>query len=101
MMVAIREQQNIKVFFICAAVSIVLGIILKLSKIEWAIIFLTIAFCLALETINMSLEKLLDMISPEYNGQTKVIKDITAGAVLFATFGAALVALFIFMTHIF
>ncbi len=101
MSVAARGQQNIKIAFIFAIINLILGVVFRLNILEWSLIILTTFFCISLETINMSLEKLLDMISPEYNGQTKVIKDVAAGAVFISAIGAAIIALFIYLPHIF
>ena len=46
---------------------------------------------LCFEGFNSSLEKLLDLISPEYNSQVKIIKDMLAGTVLIGAVGAILV----------
>ena len=46
---------------------------------------------LCFEGFNSSLEKLLDLIAPEYNSQVKIIKDMLAGTVLIGAVGAILV----------
>ena len=46
---------------------------------------------LCFEGFNSALEKLLDLISPEYNPKVKVIKDMLAGTVLLGAVGAILV----------
>jgi len=46
---------------------------------------------LCFEGFNSALEKLLDLIAPEYNSQVKVIKDMLAGSVLIGAIGAVIV----------
>lgn len=77
--------------------TIVLGIIVKLSIIEWVVIAGVSATVLTFEIINTSIEKIVDVLYPDYHENAKVIKDISAGAVLIAAIGALIVGLFIFI----
>lgn len=95
----IKEEQNIKIYLFFALVSLVLGLITHLSYVEWAIIVITISVTMGVEIINISLEELLDMISPEYNGKTKIIKDVAAGAALVTTLASIIVAMLIYLPH--
>jgi diacylglycerol kinase len=49
------------------------------------------------ELFNTAIEKLVDLVSPDYNRQAGFIKDVAAGAVLVSAIIAALVGLFIFI----
>jgi diacylglycerol kinase len=95
----IKEEQNIKIYLFFALLNIVLGLLSHLSYAEWAIIVITISVTMGIEVINISLEELLDMISPEYNGRTKVIKDMAAGAALITTIASIIVAALIYFPH--
>lgn len=95
-----REEQNIKIFFGIMLFNIILAWILKLTLLEWTIGIVVTFFCLALEIMNIALEELLDMISPEYNGKAKVIKDVVAGSVFVSAIGAIIIALIIYLPHI-
>lgn len=97
---AIRKEQNLKIFLVIAIIVLILGWIFQITKVEWIVIILTISFCFVIETINSALEEFLDMISPEHNGKTKIIKDMLAGAVLFSSLGALAIALIIFLPYI-
>jgi len=46
---------------------------------------------LCFEGFNSALEKLLDLIAPEYNSKVKVVKDMLAGSVLIGAVGAIIV----------
>lgn len=95
----IKEEQNIKIYLFFALLNLILGWVSHLSYVEWAIIVVTISVTMGVEIINISLEELLDMISPEYNGRTKVIKDVAAGSALITTVAAIIVAIFIYFPH--
>jgi undecaprenol kinase len=95
----IREEQNIKIYLFFALLNLILGLVTHLSYVEWAIIVVTISVTMGIEIINISLEELLDMISPEYNGRTKVIKDVAAGAALITTISSVIVFILIYFPH--
>lgn len=97
---ALKKEQNYRIFFIVGAIAIILGITLKITTTEWAIIIAVISFNLAVEALNTAFEELLNMISPEHNGKAKIIKDIAAGAVLVSSVGALVVALMVFLPKI-
>lgn len=98
--IAFRGEQNLRIFFAIAAINIILALVLKLNLIEWAIGIVTTLVVISIEIVNTALEELLDMISPEYNGRTKVIKDMLASAALGASICALIIALIIYLPHI-
>jgi len=97
---AIRTQVNMKVHISLAILAIVLGIILHISAVEFAIIFLAIAGVLVAEMFNTVLELCVDLASPDYHPLAKTAKDVAAGAVLLSAIMAIIIALFIFGPHL-
>lgn len=83
--------------FICA---VILGLILRLSYIEFAIIILVSGLVLACEMFNTAFELIVDFVSPEKNPVIKKTKDIMAGASLIASITAFIVGIIIFVRHI-
>jgi len=90
---ALRTQRNTRIHLTIAAVVIVLGLWLGLSLTQWAVLTLTIGFVLVSEMLNTVAETLVDLISPGYHPLAKVIKDVTAGAVLLTAIIAVVVGL--------
>jgi diacylglycerol kinase len=90
---ALRTQRNTRVHLTIAAAAIAVGLWVRLSTAEWAILTLTIGFVLVSEMINTVAETLIDMISPGFHPLAKVIKDVTAGAVLIGAIVSAIVGL--------
>ena len=90
---ALRTQRNTRVHLTIAAGAIAVGLWVGLSTVEWAILTLTVGFVLVSEMINTVAETLIDMISPGYHPLAKVIKDVTAGAVLLGAIVSAIVGL--------
>lgn len=89
-----------KIHFVAALSVIVCGSIFQISKIEWIICLLSISLIFALEAINTAIEKLCNHVTPNFDNEIKIVKDIAAGAVLLASIGVAIVGLIIFVPYI-
>lgn len=92
-----RQEQNFKVHILATVLVIVFGLWLRVSPIEWCILFLTVSLVLAAEMLNTALEKLCDLTHPEQNETVRIIKDISAGMVLVCAIGALCTGLVIFL----
>jgi len=79
---ALRTQRNTRIHLTIAAGVIALGVWLGLPFTQWAVLALTIGFVLVSEMLNTVAETLVDLISPTYHPLAKILKDVTAGAVL-------------------
>ncbi len=79
---------------------IVCGFLFRLTKMEWIMILACISFVITIETINSCIEKTVDYISEDRNPQAKIIKDMSSTAVLFASIGAAIIGLLIFVPKV-
>jgi diacylglycerol kinase len=67
---------------VCAGLTaIALAALLRISRVEWALLLLTIAAVLALEAVNSAIEAAVDLVTPEYHPLAKRAKDLAAGAV--------------------
>ena len=72
-----------------------LGILM--TKTEWLFQTLAIGFVMSIEGLNTAIEKIADFIHPSYHEKIGFIKDISAGAVLFAAFTAIAIGLIIYI----
>lgn len=97
---AFKNEPNFRAHTGMAIISLVLGLFLHLSIAEFAILIITIFFVIALELVNTLIEKIVDIISPQYSPQAKVIKDVSAACVLIAAFASVLVGILIFLPKI-
>lgn len=97
---AISTQINMKVHISITIIAIALGIILHISAVEFAIIFLAIAGVLITEMFNTVIELCVDLASPAYHPLAKIAKDVAAGAVLLSAIMSIIIALFIFGPHL-
>lgn len=97
---AIKEEKSLWAYLVIAPVIIGLGVWLKLSFSEWAIVIITSFLVFTIEIINTALEAAVDTISFQYNVKVKKIKDIASGATLVITLGAIAALLIIFIPHL-
>ncbi|PKR79849.1 diacylglycerol kinase [Brumimicrobium salinarum] len=95
----IKSERNFKIQFSIFLVVLCMGFYFKIETLEWLIIILTSGAILSLEIINSAIEKTCDLISRANHPEIKVIKDISAGAVLLLSIFAVVVGLIIFIPH--
>jgi diacylglycerol kinase (ATP) len=95
-----RTQHNAWIHGIVAVAIIALGLWLRISAGEWAVIMLSIASVLAAEGFNTALEIDIDLTSPDEHPYARDTKDVAAGAVLLTVFGASIVGLIVFVPKI-
>jgi len=86
----ISHERNIKIQIILGMLAIFVALILEVSKIYLITIIIVSFLVVILELFNMGFERLIDLISPEYNKEFGKVKDAMAGVVLL-TFGLAVI----------
>lgn len=94
-------EKNGQIQLVIAILVLVTGLALHISHTEWIAILLCIAMVLALEMTNSVLEKLVDFLHPGQHDHIKWIKDVAAGAVLWAAVLSAIIGGIIFLPKIF
>lgn len=92
-----NSEPNFRLHILIGGVAIFLGLLFRLSLLEWCIISMCITSVMAAEAFNTSLEKLADALHPEYHDLIRKSKDISAGAVLLIALAAFAVGLIIFL----
>ncbi len=99
--VAFTSEKSLRIQFGIFLIVLVVGLYLQISTEEFAIIIGISALVFSLELINTALEKSMDLISNgEYDEKIKVIKDISAGAVLIAVIFAVIIGVLILLPKI-
>jgi diacylglycerol kinase len=97
---AIRTQRNLRIHSVIAVFALALGLILHISAIEFAVVFLVISGMFIAELFNTAIELCVDLASPEYHPLAKIAKDVAAGAVLVNATVSIIVGLCIFAPHL-
>ena len=93
----IKQERNIKIQLCFALFAVIMGIITKISSIEWLILVITICLVLYAELMNTALENTVDLITEEFNEKAKLAKDISSGAVLICAIMSVIVGIIIFL----
>ena len=91
-----RDEVNARIELAIAILVIGLGFWLKISGVEWCIVFICIGCVLAAEAFNTSVEELCDYHTRETDERIKRIKDMAAGSVLITGIMAIVVGCVIF-----
>lgn len=100
---AIKKERNLKFHLLVAFLAIILALILKITQTEWLILILTIFIVLAAETFNSAIEEISNLLKNKLNlkyEETKLIRDIAAGAVLLLAIASVIIGLIIFLPYL-
>ena len=97
----LRNERNFQIEIFALLINLFLIVFLKLSTIDSALILIVCFAVLSLEIINTAIEKICDIIQPNIDERIKIIKDISAGAVLLSTFAAAIVGILVYSKYLF
>lgn len=95
-----RQEHNARIHAVIAVITVVSGVLVGQSRIEWIAVFFAIGMVIATEAVNTTVEYLCDFICPEYNDKIKKIKDLAAGAVLICAIAAVIIGCIIFIPHL-
>lgn len=90
-----RTQRNARIHVVVGAIACGLGMWLRISRVEWAVLVFTIALVIILEGLNTAVEAAIDLASPEIHPLAKTSKDLAAGMVLVAAIASVAVGLLI------
>ena len=96
-----KTSRNFKIQLVFALISLIIGSLLQISKSSYLILVATIMSVLILETLNTSIETIVDLvIKKEFSNLAKISKDTSAGAVLLASINSVIIAVYIFIPKI-
>jgi len=97
---AVEEERNLKVQLLMLVVVVIAGFYYRITDQEWMFVIFSSGLVISLELINSSLERVVDLISKEFNVLAGKAKDIAAGAVLIASVASLIVGILIFKKYI-
>ena len=97
----VGKEQNLSFHLIATVLVVVAGFMLHLSRMEWMVVTLCIGMVIAAELFNSAIEKLVDIVWPEWNPLAGNVKDIAGGAVLVCAIVSGITGLIVFLPHIF
>ena len=97
---ALRTQRNARVHAAIATLAIAVSIFLRISSVEFAMIFIAITGVFIAEMFNTVIEICVDLASPTYHPLAKIAKDVAAGAVLLNAILSVIIGLFVLGPHV-
>ena len=97
----IKKEHNAWIHCLAIVVVTLAGLYFSITKTEWCIVILCFGLVLAAEGFNTAIERLVDLVSPDYHPIAGDVKDVAAGAVLICAIAAAIVGMIVFIPYIF
>jgi len=100
---AIKKERNLKIHLGAAILAIMLGIVLKITPVEWLVLVIVIVLVIAGEIFNSSIEAVCDLLRFKLNlsyYETYWIRNFAAGAVMVLAIGSLVVGIIIFAPKI-
>ena len=101
LMHAFFTEPNFRIQTLIVAFSIVLGKLYEITIMEWSILIISLGLLLIVELLNTVIEEIMDQLMKEYDEGTKIIKDVSAAAVLITSFVVLANLIIIFWPKIF
>jgi len=97
---AVRTQRNMRVHVAIALCAIILGVVLHISAVEFAMIFVAITLVFIAEMFNTVAEACIDLVTTQYHPLARIAKDVAAGAVLLNAMLSVLIGVLVFGPHL-
>lgn len=95
----IRKEHNAWIHCIAIVVVTLAGFYFGITPTEWCIVTICFGLVLAAEGFNTAIERLVDLVSPEYHPIAGDVKDMAAGAVLICAICAAIAGCIVFLPY--
>ena len=97
---ALRTQRNMRVHLTMAILVTLLGVLLHISALEFAMLYVAITGVFIAEMFNTVIEICVDLAKPEYHPLARTAKDVAAGAVLLSAMVAVVIGVFVLGPHL-
>ena len=93
------SEQNFRICCFIGILVIVLMFWFEVVFFEKVILIFVVALVLSAELINSQIERILDILQPNFDKKIRTIKDISAGVVLLICLAAAIIGILIFLPY--
>ena len=97
----LKKEHNAWIHCTAIVVVTIAGFYYGITPTEWCIVLLCFGMVLAAEAFNTAIERLVNLVSPDFHPIAGDVKDVAAGAVLLAALAAAIVGCIIFIPYLF
>lgn len=97
---SLMSQNNMRAHYVFAVVVIIGMLFFDLTRVEFALVFVSITLVVTAELINTAIESVVDLVTQEYHPLAKVAKDVSAGAVVVTAVNALVVGYLVFYNRL-
>lgn len=95
--ICFASETNFKIHVVAAVVVIFFAVVCNITAVQWMLLLFAIVLVMVMEMINTAIEKLCDLVQPEFHPVIKKVKDIAAGAVLVTAIVSVIIGAVIFL----
>jgi len=92
----IRNERNFRIHLIVASYALGFAPMFSLTRTQWSVLILTIAFMLAAEAVNTAIEHTVDFKSYDNHPTARIAKDSAAAAVLVFSVSSVAIGILLF-----
>ena len=96
----LKSERNFQIEVLAFFINLFLILYLKLSTTDTVLILIVSFGVLSSEIFNTAIEKLCDIVQPEFDKRIGFIKDIAAGAVVVMTILSVVVGILVYWKYI-
>jgi diacylglycerol kinase len=96
-----RTEHNMWIHAAFTVAVIALSLFYNITNIEWCLVMIVMGMVWVAEIFNTAIEKTMDLVSPGIHPLVKLVKDLSAAAVLVTALIAVVTGCFIFLPKIF
>lgn len=94
---AYKNEQSMLIHAIVTIIAIALGLLFKISLMEWAVLCFSLGVTLAAELINTAIEAAVDLCTLEIHPLAKIAKDCGSAATFVFSMITAVIGVIIFI----
>ncbi|MBP8996846.1 MAG: diacylglycerol kinase family protein [Anaerolineaceae bacterium] len=91
----VKTEKNARIHLIATFLVILMGILLKITVLDWLFLAIAVLSVWITEALNTALENVFDLLQPNYDPRVKIGKDISAAAVLMAALLSVIIGVLI------
>ncbi len=95
----VRHERNMRVHFLMAFLVLLVALVLEVSRSDWMMLSVAVTAVLVAEMFNTAIEETIDYVKDGIHPIARVIKHVSAGAVLVAAINALIVGTFTFQKY--
>lgn len=95
-----KNETHAKYHLFVTVCVVAAGFAFGIKATEWLVVLLTIGVVMAAEAFNTAVEKLADVVSPQFDERIGRVKDVAAGAVLICAIISVVIGAVIFLPYI-